>query len=259
MNIIYMFDPVICLYYMFFIYFVYHNYTKHEITKLADIITIEDDTNDEEKKEEKKEPIKEIKYVDKYLEKFYKLTNEELTEERLISLKNCILFETTPQGNVSMFYNNERKSFIYYSDNTIPYRYLEVVGRKYVITYNCKIIYWDMEKELQKIKDEKERKEEEKKEEKKEEDKKKEEKKEEDAKIEIKEEKKSVFAKLKNYNKETTVKASNKPTAAPVNAQIVKENANRYSYEGKMANYSFLKKPEKKTGLSFADFKKMKK
>ena len=117
-----------------------------------------------------------------------------------------------------------------------------------------------LQEELQKVKDEIERKEEEKKEE---EEKKKEEKKKEEednkGKIEIKEERKSVFAKLKNYNKETTIKVSNKPTAVPVNPQIVKENSNRYSYEGKMVNYSFLKKPEKKVGLSFADFKKMKK
>jgi hypothetical protein len=43
---------------------------------------------------------------------------------------------------------------------------------------------------------------------------------------------------------------------------ILKENANRYSYEGKLANYTFLKKPERKVvdksyGFSFADFKNM--
>ena len=43
---------------------------------------------------------------------------------------------------------------------------------------------------------------------------------------------------------------------------LLKEKANRYTYEGKMVNFSFLKKIErkivdKKYGLSFADFKRM--
>jgi hypothetical protein len=45
---------------------------------------------------------------------------------------------------------------------------------------------------------------------------------------------------------------------------LLKEKANRYTYEGKMVNCSFLKKIErkvvdKKYGFSFADFKKMQK
>ena len=39
---------------------------------------------------------------------------------------------------------------------------------------------------------------------------------------------------------------------------VLKENANRFSYEGKIVNYNLLKKPERKTSaFSFADFKKM--
>jgi hypothetical protein len=43
---------------------------------------------------------------------------------------------------------------------------------------------------------------------------------------------------------------------------IVKEKANRYSYEGKFANFGFLQKVDKKTvdkryQMSFAEFKKM--
>ena len=42
---------------------------------------------------------------------------------------------------------------------------------------------------------------------------------------------------------------------------ILKEKANRYSYQGKIANFDFIKKVDKKLvnkryGLSFADFKK---
>jgi len=44
----------------------------------------------------------------------------------------------------------------------------------------------------------------------------------------------------------------------------MKESANRYTYEGKFANFNFLQKIDrkifnKKLGISFADFKKMKK
>ena len=43
---------------------------------------------------------------------------------------------------------------------------------------------------------------------------------------------------------------------------LLKERANRYTYEGKFANFTFLQRIErkvfnKKLGISFADFKKM--
>ena len=40
--------------------------------------------------------------------------------------------------------------------------------------------------------------------------------------------------------------------------QLLKENANRYTWEGSLSNLSLLKKVEKKPSLSFADFKKIK-
>ena len=89
------------------------------------------------------------------------------------------------------------------------------------------------------------------------------------------EEKKNVFAKFKTYNKDAASGRvntgappknsipNNKLTKEQENEKILlKEKANRYTYEGKLANFSFLKKVErkvvdKKYGLSFADFKKM--
>jgi hypothetical protein len=43
---------------------------------------------------------------------------------------------------------------------------------------------------------------------------------------------------------------------------LLKENANRYSYEGKLSNFNFLKKVDrkvvdKKYGMTFADFKRL--
>ena len=61
-----------------------------------------------------------------------------IINKRIEKLENCFVMETTPQGNVLMIYDNKRNSFKFYSDNTIPYRYLEVVGRKYVKMFDCR-------------------------------------------------------------------------------------------------------------------------
>ena len=180
--------------------------------------------------------------------------------------------EFTPLGNVLMKYNKNKESFIFYSDSTIPYRYLEVVGRKFVKQFNCRPIFVDMEEEL-KLAEEKWEKEKKEKEEKEEEEKRK---KEEDIKnkVPIEEKKKNVFAKFKSYNKESGT--GHVSTAAPPKNSIpnkkltktqenentlLKQKANRYTYEGKIINFSFIKKVDrkvvdKKFGMSFADFKK---
>lgn len=194
-----------------------------------------------------------------------KLANEFVINERLNGLKNSILIEKTPLGNVLMFYNNSRSSFEYYSDSTIPYRYLEVIGRKYVINYKCKQIYVDMSKEIEEAEKklaEKKQKEEEKEKEKEEQMKK------QDATPQTK----NVFAKFKTYNKDTSIKSAAVPLDRPAPAKqtaqqeekIVKERANRYSFEGKLANFSFLKKVDRKVvdkryAISFAEFKRMQK
>jgi hypothetical protein len=71
-----------------------------------------------------------------------------IINKRIEKLDNCYVMESTPQGNVLMIYDNKKSSFKFYSDNTIPYRYLEVVGRKYIKTFNCRPLYVDMEEEL---------------------------------------------------------------------------------------------------------------
>ena len=81
---------------------------------------------------------------------------------------------------------------------------------------------------------------------------------------------KNVFAKFKNYNKDTSVKVAavplDRPTTAkqtkPQEEKIVKERANRYSFEGKLANFNFLKKIDRKVvdkryAISFSEFKRM--
>jgi hypothetical protein len=71
-----------------------------------------------------------------------------IIDKRLDKLKNCYIMEKTPVGNVLMIYDKEHSKFRYYSDSSIPYRFLEVVGRKYVKSFNCRPIFVDMEEEL---------------------------------------------------------------------------------------------------------------
>lgn len=59
----------------------------------------------------------------------------------LMKLQNNYVLEKTPISNVIMVYNNDKNGFQYFSDNAIPYRYLEVVCRKYVIQFNCKPLF----------------------------------------------------------------------------------------------------------------------
>lgn len=194
-------------------------------------------------------------------------------DDRLDKLKNNFVIEKTPLGNVLMLYNNKRGSFEYYSDNTIPYRYLESVGRKYVKMFNCRPIYFVMEEELKNYEKKLEEKENEEKE--KEAKKKQDEEENKNNIVQVVEVKKNVFAKFKSYNKESGTGhvntaappknsiPNNKVTETNSNEKILlKENANRYSYEGKFSNFNFLKKidrkvVDKKYAMSFADFKRM--
>ena len=214
-----------------------------------------------------------IKYKDKYFESLNKLQTIDLSDDFLNNLKNSIIIENTPKGNIIMFWNNKRETFTYYSDSTIPYSILEVVARKYVLTYNCKKLYINMfielelaEKnflELNSLKSKKQVVE-------------------PITETNIESDKiipSNVFAKFKNYNKDnnknvaisldSSKKAINSnPKNSSVNTSIkeekfVKERANRYSYEGKFCNYSFLQKIDKKIlnknlKITFSDFKMMK-
>lgn len=211
--------------------------------------------------DDKEEPKYEIFFTEK--EAREKAQNY-IINERLDKLINNFVIDSTPLGNVIMLYNNKKEVFEYYSDNTIPYRFLETVARKYVITYFCRPLYIDMDEELkeselklfeQEIKDKK--------------------KIEDDAanKTNVVA-KKSVFAKFKSYNKEAWSGKVNKapppknsiPNKATENKNndnklIIKEKANRYNCQGKIANFSILKKVDKKMvnkkyAMTFSEFKK---
>jgi len=206
---------------------------------------IDDDINEDINKDIN-EDINQIPYEDKYKEKLKNMVISNHNKQ-LDQLKNSFVMESTPNGNVLMFWDNQRSSFIYYSDTSIPYRYLEVVARKYVILNNCREIYYVMEEQLKPLVKE----------------------------IKPTSEHNNVFAKLKNYNQSSIIKpnSSSKKSSLPfplpriqVNKIkdnneskeiLLKENSNRYSYAGKMVNFSFLKqnKINNYENISFSDFK----
>lgn len=208
------------------------------------------------------------KYEDKYLDVYRKTESVSCTDEKIEGLKNTILMENTPLGNVIMYYDKSRETFIYYSDSNIPYRYLEVISRKYVVMNNCKQIHVDMEQEIKEAQEKLEQKKQEEEEKKKQLEELEQQKPEENQSTT----KKDVFAKLKKYNTNTSLKSSGIPTdkksVSKKNIQesdkplILKEKANRYSCEGKLMNFGFLKKVDKKVvdkryAMNFSDFKKM--
>jgi hypothetical protein len=190
-----------------------------------------------------------MKYEDKYLLELDNLKEGEgdpEVEANIDNLSNCFVIEKTPIGNVLMNYNSKKETFDYFSDMSIPYRYLLVVCRKYVMQFNCVSLYVNSEiKELEN--------------------------KEPDNKKNLETGKKNVFAKFKNYNVD-----SKAPLAGPgppknsipqpvhqTGPVLLKDKINRFSYQGKFNNFSILKKVDrklvdKKFAMTFAEFKKLK-
>lgn len=60
--------------------------------------------------------------------------------------KSRMLFESTPRGNIMMYYDSYKLGFAYSSDSTgIPYPILNAVAMKYVSTYRCYDFFMDNE------------------------------------------------------------------------------------------------------------------
>jgi hypothetical protein len=238
-------------------------YDKLVIEYLSTVKEEEYDKEEDEEDEDstKSNTNKEWKEFFSEEESIEKATNY-VINERLDKLINNIIVETTPLGNVIMMYNNKKEVFEYYCDNTVPYRFLETVARKYVLTYFCRPLYIVMEEELKES--EKKLVEQQNKEKRK-------------AAEDLANKstivpKKSVFAKFKSYNKEALSgqvnKAAPPKNSIPNNTStnndkpiLLKERANRYNFQGKIANFSLLKKVDKKLvnkklAMTFSDFKK---
>ena len=220
---------------------------------------------------DKEELLKKMDETEKMImteEEMRKKSREVIINKKLDKFINNYVLEHTPLGNIYMRYNNDKKSFEYFSNNTIPYRYLEPVARKYVMTYWCKPIFVDIEEELKRaevkfdlMKEAYEKRKQE----------------------ETKNNPKDVVARMKSYNKETKsqmmmqrpmknrsennvlppqIKANLPNVNQTSEKQLLKEQANRYTWEGRLTGFSPLKKIDKKIldkklNMSYADFKRM--
>lgn len=243
-----------------------------------------DEESEAEEEEEEAEEVEMEKYEDKYLDYVRNMSDYEFTESewseatdgicesteenmkrafeiRHKRLKNCFIIEKTPLGNVSMLYNAEKETFEYYSDNTLPYRFLETVCRKYIKTFQCRELYIDMEEELKQYREKMQKREETQREEM-----------QKNEKNNIEKIRKNVFAAFKSYNREGSGRVN--MALAPKNSipnpslknqnPILKEKSNHYSCIGRFSDFNILQKSDKREtnkhySMTFADFKKIEK
>lgn len=242
----------------------HHKYVKELNSLLNALESIEENENKNEQENENQESENTNKNETKTRNRV------ELTNEMKSSLSDRILMETTPKGNVIMYYNHdaedeERSSFHYYCDDkSLPFNYLDTVSRKYVCLYKCPQIYRYLEKEMETtIQKMKEREELENKRQQQEE--------EENIKNEenVRKRSDSVFATLKNYKTQNQNKiisgagGSGRKRVINVNQLLLCKN--RYKRLGSIEEYHLhLKMKEIKEQepinikpISFSEYKKM--
>lgn len=163
--------------------------------------------------------------------------------------KTKLLFESSPRGNIIMYYDAFKQGFAYYCDQTsIPYNLLNSVAMKYVRIYRCRDFFVDNcetpeenPSPLLDIEEKKENKKE---------------------KPEGKTEgnrKKSPFATFKNYN--TATNKLTKKDEKNTNKDMKKEEEklyirNKFICLGKICNFNILQSdPTKKKGKRLPNFK----
>jgi hypothetical protein len=174
--------------------------------------------------------IKKI-YDNKYDDKYDGLESIYLTEDDIGMLSNKYVMEYTPVGNVVMYFDYDKKAFQYYSDFSVPYKYLECVSKKFCIMNKNKIyreIKMDVDvNEFSIVRN---------------------------SSSSLQNKSKS-FAKLKGYNNSNpSVKndASNQGVLKIIQKDIV-----RYTHLGKLCNFSFIKNTIPKfKPVSYKDFLK---
>ena len=257
-----------------------NNFGKSQLIEYFDLQEDDDDIDFEElytdlmkEKDNLEKDLKEAE--DKIItdDEFKEMARKYTVNKKLDKFTDNYILESTPLGNIYMRYNNSKGSFEYFSNNTIPYRYLEPVGRKYVMIYWCKPIFIDLQEELKraeiKYDDEMKKRDVEEK------------RRQEDLKNNPNN-LKSVMARMKSYNKDTNnndtknkssvknrslppqIKATVQNISQSSEKRLLKENANRYTWEGRLTGFCPLKKIDKKVvnkqlSMTYADFKKMSK
>ena len=85
--------------------------------------------------EDKEEKNKELLYEKKYY------ISDALHNEKHADLKEAYLFESTPNGIVIIMYDTEQEKFAYWADDTIRFRYLQTVARRFVTENQCRDLY----------------------------------------------------------------------------------------------------------------------
>lgn len=89
-----------------------------------------------------------VAYEDKYDKEFYDLERKELTDAKKEELKDNYVRDTTPNGEIIMYYDFETSSFKYYfnNKNAITYPELEAVAKLFTVKNNCRSLFIEDEK-----------------------------------------------------------------------------------------------------------------
>jgi hypothetical protein len=176
--------------------------------------------------------IKNIMYDVKYDVKYDSLEAIQLNEDEMVMLPSKFVMESTPVGNVIMYFDYDKRAFQYYSDFSVPYKYLECVSKKFCIVNKNKI-YRDIKME-----------------------------------VDVNEfsivrnsssslqNKSKSFAKLKGYNN-SNPSIKNGRSGKQAELKIIQKDIVRYTHLGKICNFSFVKNTVPKfKPVSYKDFMK---
>lgn len=182
--------------------------------------------------EEKKDVDEVKKNYDKYDTKYDMLESTKLDEDDIKMLPNKYVMEYTPVGNVVMYFDYDKKAFQYYSDFSVPYKYLEGVSKKFCIMNKNKV-YRDIKMEVD-VND-----------------------------FSIVrnsssslQNKSKSFAKLKSYNNSNT-SIKSVPSTKHTELKIIQKDIVRYTHLGKLSNFSFVKNTISKfKPISYKDYVK---
>jgi len=203
-------------------------------------------------REKERDESKEVEktYCDNYQEEFAALPVRMLTDAELTNLTTKIVREQVAENvEVILTFDKTTDTFLYYTDKLkdVSYPILETVARKFVIDYDCKMIYlpaWEQVEEGQEQAEQEQADEQEQAEQ--------EQAEQEQAEQEPKAP--SVFAKFKNYN----AGKGSVPNFASVITVV--EQMNHFRYRGKLSDYTETQKkesnPVEKT-LDYASYKKL--
>ena len=90
---------------------------------------------EDKKKKDEEQKDKELPYEKKYN------ISDALHNEKHSDLKEAYLFENTPNGIVIIMYDTEQEKFAYWADDTIRFKYLQTVARRFVTENQCRDLY----------------------------------------------------------------------------------------------------------------------